>query len=336
MNYHKKQHKMVQSDKNLKSLIKTLEEVLSPAQNKINQNFGTPKWPIGMIIGSPRSGSTVFLQFLAATGIFAYPTNFLARFAYAPYIGAMIQKMLFDESFDYQGQFSDIQSSLSFDSELGISRGALATNEFYYFWRTWIKKTFPEPLSISEISKIDFKKIAQALSSIEAVLSKPFCTKGMLHQFNLKEFYQNQPYSFYFRIMREPFYICQSLWHAREKYFGDRSQWYSAKPKEYRWLKEMDIHHQIAGQVYFTEKAISEGLKHVPEGSQLTVTYESFCRSPEDIYLQIVKKYSDLGCKLPKTYSGPKSFNNSNKVRLSKADEEKIKEAYEYFSFGKN
>ena len=91
-----------------------------------------PKWSVGLIIGPPRSGTTVFLQFLASTGHFSSPSNLLTRFSYAPYIGVLVQKMLLN-SFDPHGDFVDIRSAPSFDSELGKSKGAFATNEFFHF-----------------------------------------------------------------------------------------------------------------------------------------------------------------------------------------------------------
>ena len=45
-------------------------------------------------MGNPRSGTTLFIQWLGISGYLAYPTNLLSRFYGVPCIGAKIQLML--------------------------------------------------------------------------------------------------------------------------------------------------------------------------------------------------------------------------------------------------
>ena len=48
------------------------------------------------VVGALRSGTTLFTQWLATTGLTAYPTNLLSRFYGAPLVGAKIQQLLTD------------------------------------------------------------------------------------------------------------------------------------------------------------------------------------------------------------------------------------------------
>ena len=313
---------------NLDKLILELKQRLAPIQEQVNAEYGMPKWPVGLIIGPPRSGTTVFLQFLASTGHFSYPSNLLARFAYAPYIGALVQKMLLNSEFDPHGDFADIRSTPSFDSELGKSKGALATNEFFHFWRISLNRYFPEPFTEQELEKIDYDRLTAGLASIEAAFQKPFCTKEMLLQYNLSKFFKHQPYSFYFRLVRNPIYVCQSILQARIKYSGSKEEWWSAKPEEYEKLKVLDVYRQIAGQVYYTEKAIDAGLSEVPDENQLTISYERFCSDPESIYREIVDKYNSLGYELPCELNSAYRFRSTNEFRLPIEEIKKFKEAY--------
>lgn len=324
-----------QDNQQLNSLLVELKELLSPIQESVNKRFENPSWPCGLIIGPPRSGTTIFLQFLASTGNFAYPTNMLTRFAYAPYIGALIQKMLFESEFDFQGEFADIQSSLNFSSELGKSQGALASNEFLHFWRLYMPNYFPKPFTRDELESINYSALLKALSSIESAFEKPFIAKGVLLQYNILTFFEKMPQIFFFRICRDPLFIAQSLGYSREKYYGSREVWWSVKPREYEDLKVMDVYHQIAGQVYFTERAIEKGLKQIPEDHQMKVSYEEFCKNPKQIYLQIVEKYSALGCELNPDYKGPELFKCSNQIRLPIDDIKGLKSAYDDFASGK-
>ena len=96
----------------------------------------------------------------------------------------------------------------------------------------------------------------------------------------------------------------------------------------------MDVYHQIAGQVFFTNQAISEGLYEVPPARQLIVDYESFCENPEVVYQEISKKYAELGSTLNKKYTGKPSFNCTNEIKLSDGDIDQLTSAYDEFTEG--
>ena len=322
------------SNDKLNALLSELKELLFPVQITIDCP-SQPQWPVGCIIGNPRSGSTLLLQFMASTGVFSYPTNVLTRFSYAPYIGALIQKMLFVPEYDFHGDFADIQSQINFTSDLGKSKGALATNEFQHFFRNYMPNFDIEWLDDDALKKVDCKAMAKGLASIEKAFNQPFVTKASILQYNLERFDQEISSLFYMYIKRVPMFILQSILISREKYYGTRNIWLGVKPKEYERLKDMDIYHQIAGQVYFTEMAIEDGLQYVSDKNQLTIEYESLCEDPQAVYKRIVEKYAVLGCDLNPEYNGPKSFVCGNKIRLSAKKIDSLQSAYDDFAYGK-
>lgn len=315
----------------LDELISTLKTNLLPAQRKIEMTLAFPQWPVLGILGNSRCGSTLFLQWLASLGCFSYPTNLLARFAYAPAIGAMVQKMLFDPEYDFHGDFSDIQSVRNLKSDLGKSKGAMATNDFYHFFRNYLLSYDIQYLDDNDLNQSDVKGLAAGLAAIEQQFNKPFIVKAKMMQYNLNFFDPRMPFFVYVYIRRDAFFTMQSLLLGRERYYNDRSLWWGAKPKEYEWLKDMDVYSQIAGQVYFTNKAIRSGLEGVPIGRKLTVDYEQFCESPRKVYGQLVEKYATLGCELPMQYSGMEKFSASQSERISKGDADALRRAYQEF-----
>ncbi|MDL1963291.1 MAG: sulfotransferase [Deltaproteobacteria bacterium] len=322
------------SNDKLNALLSELKELLFPVQMTIDCP-SQPQWPVGCIIGNPRSGSTLLLQFMASIGVFSYPTNVLTRFAYAPYIGALIQKMLFDPEYDFHGDFADIQSQINFASDLGKSKGALATNEFQHFFRNYMPNFDIEWLNDDALKKVDCKALAKGLVSIEKVFNQPFVTKANLLQYNMEYFAREISSLFYLYIKRVPIFMMQSILNSREKYYGTRSTWWSVKPKEYDQLKDMDLYHQIAGQVYFTEIAIEKGLQYVSDRNQLTIEYEFLCEDPKAVYRRIVEKYAVLGCDLDPEYNGPKLFVYDKKIRLPQEELDSLQSAYDDFASGK-
>jgi hypothetical protein len=317
----------------LDELIYELKLLLEPIQQKKQEEFSAPEWPVGIIVGNPRSGSTLLLQWIASLNVFSYPSNVLTRFAYSPYIGALIQKMLFDPKYDYHDDFKDISSRINFQSDLGKSRGALATNEFQHFFRCYLpnKEIFAEYLDENALENVDISGLRKGLASIEYASEKPFFTKGTFIQFNIDFFYKNIPELFFVMIRRDPLQIMQSLILSREKYYGSREKWFSVKPFEYQSLVNMDIYHQIAGQVYFTDKAILHGLEKVPEERKIIIDYEDFCKSPHEFYELFVDKYANLGYPITIPYSGPDSFISNNKLKLPEKEIKELQSAYDAF-----
>jgi len=319
------------TNEKLDNVIRDLFNLLFPLQKQLQEQYQDNKYPFLFIIGCPRSGTTLLLQWLASLNLFSYSSNFLNRFAYAPYIGAQIQKIIFDKQFDFSNEFSDINSSITFSSKLGKSKGALSTNEFQHFFRNYMNNFDPQYLNKDEIKNVDFDGIKKGLSSIEAAFGKPFAVKLMMLQFNLEKTFKNIPHSIFTFIKREPIYNMQSLLFAREKYYNDRNIWWSVKPKQYHELKDMDVYHQIAGQVYYTNKVIEDALQDIPNENKVEIQYEDFCKTPEKYYYQIKQRYETFGYKMPVPYVGINGFTNNNNMKLSKEEIKKFEKAFNYF-----
>ena len=64
----------------LENLLTSLNQILEPAEKSVISEYVRPKYPVVMIVGGGRSGTTLLLQWLANTGFFAYPTNLLSGF----------------------------------------------------------------------------------------------------------------------------------------------------------------------------------------------------------------------------------------------------------------
>jgi hypothetical protein len=126
----------------------------------------------------------------------------------------------------------------------------------------------------------------------------------------------------------------QSILRAREHYHGNRNIWWSAKPKEYEWLNKMDLYHQIAGQVFFTEQAIQDGLAKIPETHWISIGYDSFCENPDTTYKMLQHKYDKLGCNLPDNPQSSFIFKPRDELRLSDAEADLFLSAYNAFETG--
>jgi hypothetical protein len=319
----------------LDDLLGELEELLEPVEEKVMQRFTTPKKPVLFLVGNSRSGTTPFIQFLQATGQFAVPTNLMSRFYYAPYIGARIQELLYNPAFDFCNQLRRPHGDEAFSSSLGITNGPLGVSEILHFWRRFLPHYDIQYIAPERQKDIDTVSIAAELAAIENVFGRPLALKGFMLMYNLTHLRKCASSCLVLYLKRDPLFIAQSLLISRENFYGKRDFWWSVKPKEYEHLKEMDVYHQIAGQVFFTAQSIEDELSEFSIDQQLTIDYELFCADPVSVYGEIVGRYEKLGYDLNPLCAVTAEFHCKNAIRVSRDDFNRLRSAYNDFSAGR-
>ena len=319
---------MFRRNQKLEALLDELNGLLGPVGERVAASYRILKYPAVFVVGAPRSGTTLMTQWLAATGCFAYPTNLVSRFYAAPYIGAKIQQLLTDPAYNFNDELGDFDREFSFDSNLAKTKGALAPNEFWYFWRRFIPNVEPRFLTEEEELQVNGAGFAAELAAFEGVFDKPVAMKGIILQYNLAKLSSILDKAIFIHTKRHPFYNIQSLLEARVKYYGTRDTWYSAKPKEFEALQHLDPFRQVAGQIHHTVRAIDIAFETLDPARCLTVAYEDLCRAPGRTYARLVQKLSEQGCAIAPDYAGPARFEHTNAVRVSEGDVDAIRDAY--------
>lgn len=316
----------------LERLLVEINGLLGPVEEQVLEHYRMPRYPVVLVMGMPRSGTTLVMQWLASSGCFAYPTNLLARFYAAPYIGARVQQLLTDPDYNFRNEFEEFSRDVSFESHLGKTQGVLAPNEFWYFWRRFFPNAEPRYVDEQDLGQVDGAGFAAELAALENVFDKPWAMKGLILELNIPFLSSLLDRALFLFIERHPFYNTQSLLEARVRFFGNRESWYSIKPREYKRLRDLTPIEQVAGQVYFTNRAIKDGLAHIDADHSLSVTYESFCAAPASVFSRITDKFARQGCPVDWEYTGPERFQHTNQVRLPDEDGRHIVAAYQRFS----
>src|SRR5690554_4423241 len=144
----------------LTDLNTTIQSIESPINTDEAQS------PIILIMGCPRSGSTLLLQWLASSGLFSYPSNLIARFYKNPYLGIRAQQALLD--FDPLNQLDFKETKFDFSSSLGKTKGALGPSEYWYYWRTFFKfDNDVQILSKNQLGGVDGEAFINQLLAFE-------------------------------------------------------------------------------------------------------------------------------------------------------------------------
>ena len=265
-----------QRNSELEAVLNELEYLMQDIGE--DKNF-TTRHPLIFIMGCARSGSTLLLQYLASLNKFCYPTNLLSRFYYAPYAGALIQKMLYDLD-DKQELLKFDNESSEYHSSLGKTKGMLSPHEFWYYWRRFFKFGEIQKLSDTEIESAAWEKFINGLNALQYVNDKPLVLKGMMLNWHIPVLAAKIPQAYFIYVKRNLLYNAQSLLQARKNFFGSYDKWYSFKPPEYSQIKKKHFIEQAADQVYYTNLAIEKGLAEINQSRYLILDYEKFCKMP--------------------------------------------------------
>jgi hypothetical protein len=247
------------------------------------------------------------MQCLAHSGIAAYPSNLLSRFYSAPAIGAQIQLLLTDSRYNYRNEMLGFESSILFESENGKTTGALAPNEFWYFWRRFLPFQELDWLSDEELFRVvDKDALVQELTTLTRVYDKPFALKSMILNYNIPFLNAIFEKALFIQLKRDPVTNVASVLDARKRQLGSEKEWYSFKIPEYPKLKGLDPITQSAGQVHYINSAVTKGMAALDQPRKLVVQYEDFCESPGDVFDELAMK---LGiAESDKAYRGPDRF----------------------------
>jgi len=319
-------------NKHLEKLLKSINSELWEAEKLIlpapSQEM---ELPVILIVGPIRTGSTLFLQWLANTGLVATPTNLLSRFYQAPILGTKIQLMLTDPRYNFRDELGVFNCQVEYESDNGKTKDMLSPNEFWYFWRRFLADPSRDVWTDSELrSSMDVQLMKSELIGMMDVCQKPFAAKGMLFNYNIPFLDSILDKVIFIQMKRDPVSNVASVLGARERQFGKINQWYSFKIPEYEQLIKLSPLDQISGQIFFNDIAVTKGLAQVAEHRKHVIHYENLCDEPEKIYDELVEKLimSDQHF-VQKKYRGVKKFNKTRS--LTTEETKKIKAALSKF-----
>lgn len=311
----------------LEQLLSELNADLKLSEGELigsNLNQKMP-FPLILIMGPLRSGTTLFSQWLANSGLVAYPTNLLSRFYQAPILGSKIQLLLTDPRFNFRDELGEFAQQAEYRSENGKTKGVLAPNEFWYFWRRFLSDPQRDVWSDEELKQnMDIATMRAELIGMMSVFQQPFAAKGMLFNYNIPFLNSILEKVIFVQIKRDPVSNVASVLDARKRQLGSESQWYSFQIPEYEALKDLDPMTQVSGQIHHINNAVDNGISSVDESRKLIVQYEEFCENPEYFFDELAAK---LGLNNPR-YKGPSKFELS---RTNIKNAEKILAALKSF-----
>ena len=272
----------------------------------------SPVAPI-FILGPPRAGTTLIYQALVCRYRVAYFCNLANKYSLCP---AFITWLA--------ARTVGISPPQSFESTYGESAARFAPSQGNRIWARW----FPGPqqyYSADEVSEQIIDELRQTVLSMQSALNCPFANKSIGHSVRINPLIRAFPTLVILRLRRDPQQIAESILCGRREYFGDESQWFSVRPRDFDRIKCLSPIQQVCEQVRCVEQDIDLDSQATCSDRVFDISYEAFCKSPRILLADFAQFYHRVtGLKLQPRREIPEAFTVSTRKKVSDAEREAI------------
>lgn len=303
-------------------LLERLNALLAPLEGDLAPLGAAPERPVVFVVAAgPRCGSTLLSQLLAATGCFAYPSNFGARFWRAPVLGAMLAAALGAD-----------EGPVALTSRYGRPDGWSGPHEFGNFLRRWLPLGDSHKSEVERVPADTAAMVNAELAALEAFAGKPVMLRNVVYGLHIPQIRQVLSRPLFVYCRRDPLYAAQSILLARRKHMGSDAAWWSLRPANWRELAELEPPDQVAAQLREIERAVLADAEGLPPGSFLAVDYERVCASPAGAVAGILEYFAPAGLDVAwdrEKNPLPESLECTNVRRLDEAEFARLRQAVE-------
>jgi hypothetical protein len=209
-----------------------------------------------------------------------------------PFLGGLLSRRLCADSVP------------SFRSKHGFVDGLCGPAEGLRFWQYWYSNDIDER-DIAHESSVWTKRRESYLRKVFACLGseeRPVVTGYLGHVLKWQQLRNTFPEAVFIRLHRDPVVNALSLLRCRQK---SGSDWFSVYPAECELHAEESIHGQVAAQVYWLNRRLSE----LNDNRVMHLSYEQLCNNPAETLRSVISFCNARGMCLQSGQELPDSFN---------------------------
>jgi len=225
--------------------------------------------PIVLIIGSPRSGSTLLYQVLSGHLPVSYPTNLTELFPRSPITASM--------------RFGGLtRAKRSYRSYYGNTPTLGSPNDGFSLWNRWLgSDRYRVPDEMPAETAADMRSFFSAWG---AAFEGPFLNKNNRNTAAVRLLAAQLPTARFIVTRRDPVFVAQSLLEAREAVQGDRAVGWGLAAED---SMAGDHLAEVADQVLRIESMLAAQLARVDSTRVLEVGYSEVCADPGGVVSRV-------------------------------------------------
>ncbi|MFK7821266.1 MAG: sulfotransferase [Planctomycetaceae bacterium] len=247
----------------LRPLVMPLDVVLQVAERRAIRKAGTLSKPILLIVGPPRSGTTVLYQLLADALETTWFPNVSEMFPRSPITASRV--LAFKRN-----------KSRRLRSFYGQTPGLSAPNDAFQIWNRWLGENRYEPDLLSETSK----HMLQFLAAWTNMFNKPLLNKNNRNTFCLPQLHDAIPTAHFVILQRNPADIARSLIRAREFVQGEKHGPWGLASQSNHANDPLGYVDDVCEQVRLINERISTAKQTLNVDRLTCCSYEELCDDP--------------------------------------------------------
>ena len=214
--------------------------------------------PLVVIIGPPRSGTTLTYQLIVRHLACSYVSAAHAALHGTPWLLEPLVRRI------------DPGRAVGFESDHGRTLGIHGPHEASRLWN----RLFPDD------RPADLLRVRNELRLWIELAGRCLVCKNVMHVLRMRELAAALTEVRFIRVRRDPLAVARSLLRARESQSGGREGWFSLRPPGWEALQACSPTEQVVGQVMLTELAIDRASSSIGQDRVLTVDYACLCTDP--------------------------------------------------------
>lgn len=219
--------------------------------------------PLVLIVGPPRSGTTLVYQALAYCLDVSYPNNLSALFPRSPITTNGLANRHRPDFHNFYGQTARMSGP----------------NDAFHIWNRWLGDD--RYVTQTDLNDEQSEEMRQFLTAWTTKYGKPFLNKNNRNVGCVDYLAKQLPNTFVVAVLREPACVARSLIHAREVVQGDRKVgWGFQCQEEHSHEESLGYVQDVCDQVRKNDADLTNRLQKIDSARVIQIHYEAFCEDP--------------------------------------------------------
>ena len=291
----------------LRIAARPIDWMISGRERKTIEAAKPSSIPIVLVVGAPRSGTTLVYQTLARYLDVSCLTNAISMFPRSPITaGRMLDWLPRRESADFQNFY-------------GQTARLHGPNDGFCLWNQWLGNDRYVPRM--DLNETEQQAVRQFFYAWSQAFGKPFLNKNNRNTGCLDLLSRTLPTASFVVVRRNPLLVAQSLINAREQVQGDKSVGWGLHSQSSDMATDpLTYVDDVCEQILQIERQLDEQLQQIPSDRIVEVTYEGFCEDPAAALRLITERIGGLALRSELMASELKPFEASTAVTLTEAE----------------
>jgi len=271
--------------------------------------------PLVLIIGAPRSGTTLIYQALTHYLDVTFPPNTSSILKRSPITAALVQKRCGG------------RTKPSFSNYYGQTSRLSDCNDAFDLWNRWLGEDRYYPAtSLSGEQAADMRNFFDTWTN---AFDKPFLNKNNRNTFAVELLAQHLPKAKFVVVRRNPVMVAQSLIVAREKIQGDKKNGWGLESSSTVGISDPLAHvDDVCRQITTIDDEMDRQLSTVDADRIVNITYEGFCESPQQTIRGVADAFEGVQVNSAADLGSLQPFEVSQQLTISTAEQQRIREKF--------